>query len=264
MHFSRALGIEAYSLEGNARTFPDHFHSYYVIGFVAKGARLLRCAGRSCELGEGGVMLLNPGDSHGCTPNGGTAFDYIAFNISRAVMSKAARSLARGDEWTEPRFSVNVLRCGETAALAEKLYAAVAEHAPRAEQERAFMALLEKLLPRASAASSLEGGGEDDISMLRRHIEEHYAERLSLSALLSMTDLTKFSMIRAFSRKTGVTPYRYLQAVRLGRAMEFLRRGASPAEAADSAGFADQSHLTNYFRRFTGLTPKQYQKIFTE
>lgn len=209
-------------------------------------------------------MLLNPGDSHGCAPDGGRALDYKAFNISRAVMEKAARTLSRGGEAAEPRFSANVMHDGDIAALAEKLYAAVVERAPRAKQEDAFLALLERLLARSPASGSTQKPKCGTVSLLRRHIEENYAERLSLSALLSMTDLTKFSMIRAFAKETGVTPYRYLQAVRLGRAMELLRRGVPPAEAADAAGFADQSHLTNYFRSFTGLTPKQYQKIFTE
>ena len=35
-------------------------------------------------------------------------------------------------------------------------------------------------------------------------------------------------------------------------------------EAAAMTGFADQSHFTNYFKEFIGLTPKQYQRIFTQ
>ena len=37
-----------------------------------------------------------------------------------------------------------------------------------------------------------------------------------------------------------------------------------PIEAAAMTGFADQSHFTNYFKDFIGLTPKQYQRIFTQ
>jgi len=29
-------------------------------------------------------------------------------------------------------------------------------------------------------------------------------------------------------------------------------------------GFVDQSHFTNFFKEFIGLTPKQYQTIFTK
>lgn len=209
-------------------------------------------------------MLLNPGDSHGCAPDGGSALDYKAFNISRAVMEKGVRTLARDEEATRPHFSANVIHDSAAATLVGKLYAAVAERAPYAKQEAVFAELLEKLLTYASAARSENDGKDVTISALRRHIEKHYTEHLSLSALLQLTELTKFSMIRAFAKETGLTPYRYLQAVRLGRAMELLRRGLPLAAVADAAGFADQSHLTNYFRSFIGLTPKQYQKIFTE
>ncbi len=260
--FCRELGIEAYSLEGNARGFPDHFHNCYVVGFVLKGARVLRCAGKSYELRAGDVMTLNPGDSHGCSPLDG-ALDYRAFNISRAVMARAARELARTG--AEPRFAAKVAGDGVTFELAAKLYAAAGERAPKPDQEAAFLALIERLLPGGAAQCAQNRAEETEpVARIRRYIEKHYAENISLDRLLSMTDLTKFSMIRRFAGETGLTPYHYLQAVRLGRAKEFLRRGLAPAEAADAAGFADQSHLTNYFREFTGLTPKQYQKIFTE
>ena len=37
------LQIEAYRLAGVAQPFPNHFHEYYVIGFVEAGQRLLHC-----------------------------------------------------------------------------------------------------------------------------------------------------------------------------------------------------------------------------
>ncbi len=36
------LCIEAYRFEGIVQPFPNHFHEYYVIGFVEKGERMLR------------------------------------------------------------------------------------------------------------------------------------------------------------------------------------------------------------------------------
>ena len=39
------LHMEAYRFEGLAQPFPNHFHEYYVIGFVEKGERALSCAG---------------------------------------------------------------------------------------------------------------------------------------------------------------------------------------------------------------------------
>ncbi|KIL17388.1 hypothetical protein B4107_0266 [Bacillus safensis] len=37
-----------------------------------------------------------------------------------------------------------------------------------------------------------------------------------------------------------------------------------PVDAAASAGFSDQSHLSHFFSEFIGLTPGQYQQIFVK
>jgi AraC-like DNA-binding protein len=38
-----------------------------------------------------------------------------------------------------------------------------------------------------------------------------------------------------------------------------LSEGVSPAWAAAEAGFADQAHLTRWFRRYYGVTPGAYR-----
>ena len=37
------LHIEAYRFEGIVQPFPNHFHEYYVIGFMEDGERILSC-----------------------------------------------------------------------------------------------------------------------------------------------------------------------------------------------------------------------------
>ena len=70
--------------------------------------------------------------------------------------------------------------------------------------------------------------------------------------------------LRAFAREKGVTPYNYLESLRIGEAKKLLEQGVPPAEAALRTGFSDQSHFTNYFSRFIGLSPGAYREIFTE
>ena len=38
------LRIEAYRFEGIVQPFPNHFHEYYVIGFMEDGERVLSCS----------------------------------------------------------------------------------------------------------------------------------------------------------------------------------------------------------------------------
>jgi len=50
--------------------------------------------------------------------------------------------------------------------------------------------------------------------------------------------------------------------VRINQAKQLLEKGLEPLETAYQTGFSDQSHFTNFFKQFIGITPKQYQKIF--
>ena len=47
------LRIEAYRFEGIVQPFPNHFHEYYVIGFVEDGERCLSCKNREYTISRG-------------------------------------------------------------------------------------------------------------------------------------------------------------------------------------------------------------------
>lgn len=96
------------------------------------------------------------------------------------------------------------------------------------------------------------------------YMEEHFSEHIRLEQLCRAAGLSKSALLRAFAREKGVTPYRYLENIRIGRAKRLLEQGHSPAQAAVSAGFFDQSHFTNYFSRFIGMPPGMYREMFLE
>ena len=60
------LHIEAYSFQGIEKPFLNHFHEYYVIGYVEKGTRVLSCKNKEYRLKPGNIVLFNPGDSQMC------------------------------------------------------------------------------------------------------------------------------------------------------------------------------------------------------
>ena len=93
-------------------------------------------------------------------------------------------------------------------------------------------------------------------------IEQHFAERIYLDQISSYAGLSKSTLLRAFTKSKGVTPYRYLEAVRINAAKKLLGQGVTPLEAAIQTGFSDQSHFTNYFSSFIGLAPGVYRDIF--
>ncbi|MEZ4626977.1 MAG: helix-turn-helix domain-containing protein [Eubacteriales bacterium] len=51
----------------------------------------------------------------------------------------------------------------------------------------------------------------------------HASEQISLDTLGRIAGLSKYHLLRAFTKETGITPYSYLEAIRINRAKMMLR-----------------------------------------
>ncbi|MGD0065190.1 MAG: helix-turn-helix transcriptional regulator [Streptosporangiaceae bacterium] len=71
--------------------------------------------------------------------------------------------------------------------------------------------------------------------------------------------MSRYQLIRAFRSEVGMPPYAWLAQHRVARARALLDRGHGLAETAALTGFADQAHLTRWFRRVVGITPGAYR-----
>ena len=264
VYYDRDLDIEAYNLSGIVQKFPNHFHEYYVIGFIEGGKRHLWCKGKEYDTSAGDLILFNPRDNHYCAPVNGELLDYRAVNIKPEVMSRAVKEIT-GEAYM-PYFTENVVYKSDIAQSVQDLYRAVLNDAPLLEKEENLFFLLDQIL--REYASDFESADvlrpNRQIQSLCQYMEGHFAENVTLDELLSMTDFGKSYLLRSFTRQTGVSPYRYLQTIRLDKAKRFLEEGIAPIDAAGMAGFSDQSHFTHFFKEFIGLTPKQYQRIFQD
>lgn len=242
------LQLEACWLQGFERPFPNHFHEYYVLGLLEGGERRLSCMGREYALRGGHMVLFRPGDSHACFPMGGK-LDYRSLHIPAGIFPASGEL---------PGFSAQVLEDREAAGRFRRLHEEAM--AGRAEKE-ALLDLLE-LLGRRYGRPPEGGEGRREVRAACAFLEERYEERISLEEICRRAGLSKSALLRAFVKEKGVTPYAYLENVRVARARELLAAGASPAEAALGTGFSDQSHFTRVFGRVTGLSPGAYGRVY--
>lgn len=96
------------------------------------------------------------------------------------------------------------------------------------------------------------------VEAAREIIETRYAERASLGALGRAVGMSPFHLARVFRELVGTPPHRYLLRVRLARAAEQLRDGASVTETSFRCGFENLSHFIRSFRRAFGVTPSRF------
>jgi PAS domain S-box-containing protein len=90
-----------------------------------------------------------------------------------------------------------------------------------------------------------------------------FGRSLPVEELAAAVSLSPSQFRRAFKRRFGLTPHRYLRQVRLNAACELLATTDRPvADVAAQTGFCDQSHLTNELVRHIGLPPRRYREAF--
>ena len=105
-----------------------------------------------------------------------------------------------------------------------------------------------------------KGLSPERLQRVRDYIEAHLDDDLSLTVLADIACLSPYHFSRSFKEATEVGPHRYVMQRRLARAKILLRRTNQPlAWVSQEAGFADQSHLTQMFRREMGVTPGRYR-----
>lgn len=257
------LRIEAYRFEGIVQPFPNHFHEYYVIGFIEEGERCLSCRNREYTIKKGDIILFNPGDNHACVQSDGGTLDYRGINISKEVMLNLAEEVT--GKRSLPGFSENVIYSEEAACYLRPLHDLIMKGSCEFGKEENLLLLLSLLIQKYSQPFEnciLEY--PDEIEKACRFMEKHYAKRIYLDQICRCVGLSKSTLLRTFTRTKGVTPYSYLENIRIGKARKLLEQGALPVEAALQTGFSDQSHFTNYFSRYIGLAPGVYREIFFE
>lgn len=262
--FDTDLGVESYVFRGVLQKFPNHFHEHYVIGLIEGGHRALVCKGHSYRLGPGDLVFFNPRDNHACAPVGDGGLDYRFLNIKPEVMAHAARDITGRDGG--PVFAQPVAPGGDFVPDLCELHDLIMEGAKSLRKEELFFFLLGRLLSEYAGAS---GGAEParphpSVDAVRAYLEAHYAESVSLDELSALAGLSKYHLLRCFTRRMGISPYSYLETLRVDQARRLLAQGVSLAETAQATGFADQSHFTRFFKQVTGVTPGQYRTVFLE
>tara|TARA_R110001599_G_scaffold80594_1_gene217657 strand:- start:3552 stop:4181 length:630 start_codon:yes stop_codon:yes gene_type:complete len=98
----------------------------------------------------------------------------------------------------------------------------------------------------------------------REYIHDSLDSHITLDDLALVSGREKWSLSRDFRALYGTSPYRYLTMRRLAFVKRYLTQGYSLSYASVSAGFNDQSHMTNHFKKAFGLTPTHWLSRFKQ
>ena len=258
--YDQQLSVEAYQFEGIKQKFPNHFHQFYVIGFIEKGKRFLSCKNKEYVIAPNDLLLINPYDSHYCEQIDNTLLDYRSLHIEPAVMKTLCYWITEKEQL--PIFQQTVIPRYRDINDFKQLHKLILSNKQSMEKEEAFYLFMGNLLQHYASFSDEKDEPSQNIQQAVLYIQQHFDQPITLDFLSELMSINKYSLIRQFTHFQGVTPHQYVTAIRIGEAKKLMEHQENLSDIAMATGFSDQSHFTRAFKALIGVTPKQYMNSY--
>jgi len=236
--------------------FAPHRHDTYAIGLTTHGVQRFYYRGADRAAVPGDAFVLHPDEAHDGRPGTDGGYGYRVVYLAPDLVARALPG---------PVLPFVAEAVSRHPALIRAVAAALrsAEDGPEDLGRTDALARLADALSALSGRPSEPAGRVDVATMLsvRDRLADLAPGRPDAAALAREHGLDRFTLARQFRRLFGVSPQRYVTLRRLALARQAVARGESLAEAALSAGFSDQSHMTRQFGAAYGVSPGAWRDL---
>lgn len=111
----------------------------------------------------------------------------------------------------------------------------------------------------------IEQKNENMIRELTEYLDANYTENITLEKLSSIMHISVSHISHLFKRETGLSPMQYVIHRRIGEAQSLLAETTIPIkQIEEQLGFGSSCHLTAMFKKYVGISPREYRKYFTD
>ena len=231
---------------------PPHAHRQPYICFVLEGSWLEQFEGGDRTCRPRTLVYHPPGEVHSddFSAQPGRVFAIEMDDRWRDCLERLPPVLGRSHQ----------IAGGTVAATVDRIYDESRRRDRYAELVvEGLMLELIGMLGRASSSSSLDSAPRW-LRSAEEILQREFRAPPEVVELASFVGVHPAHLSRAFRARHGCSISEHVRRLRIEYACDALATtNSSLAEIAYDAGFADQSHFTNTFRRVTGLTPGRFR-----
>jgi len=128
---------------------------------------------------------------------------------------------------------------------------------------RAVVLIVQKMIRTSALAVNRENNFA--VKTIRRYIQEHYAENLTLTQLAELVNVDEYYLSHAFKKITHYSPQQYILRRRIGKAQCLLIYTSLPlTEIAARVGYEDSNYFSRVFKKVIGMSPRLYRQKWRE
>lgn len=264
---------------GTCRESVDDAHISYREALQAMNVRFYRS--------KGGIFLYNETARKEGEQEEGTILDDEAFDrLEREIvmqMRGAAyeQALDKMERWLErfqtaPRYGKHEINVRATAfilelqRLAEEKNATTfewkqhlvnwMEQIPQVETLDELSTIMKKIMQSLVEALCRQRSLHRTVQLAVDLIREKYNTNLTLDAVARAAYVSNTYLSSLFKQELGINFLDYLHQYRIEKAKELLAQNLKMFAVAKLVGYQEERHFSATFKKWTGLTPSQYQK----
>lgn len=255
--FQGRLRNVTWSLYSDEWNCSMHSHRHAELFFILGGRGEMQLRDRSVPLAGRDLVVVNPGVFHGERSQCGDPLEYIVLGVENLELladDQGYIHLPIQSGWESLtgclRLMLQELRDGREGC------GAVCQHM--------LEVILLQLLRQqevALAPAPADPSGSRECDLVRRYIDDHFKEPLTLDQLSKLAHINKYYLVHAFRKEYGTSPISYQIARRIQES-KFLLASSDHAlsQIAHILGFSSLSYFSQSFRRAEGMSPLEYRK----
>ncbi len=249
-----------------------HCHSNYVeMSLIISGSGRYRINDEIYDVEEGDLLIFNPGVYHQALTDGkgSPAVEFFVGFTDIQLTGHTANNFDITDGpimHTDGEFRQKLLRI--TLKMSEENEVL---RTGRYFMLRSYLVEMLLLIVRELSEPIDRKDGYAFESVSRKYVveqiinyfEDHYAEKISLDQIAGNMYLSPYYISKIFKSETGDAPISYLIDIRLGHAMNILRKGEydSIQQVAQMVGYDDAYHFSKLFKKKYNISPSKVKKM---
>lgn len=257
----------------------------FSIRFGLNGTQEYQIKDRVLQVNQQQFLVMNAGTEYNVKAQNGEDTTMLAFCFNEDFVSDFVSSHSSSDEdlidrngiydliETSPEFPLHTLLVDEEVkpVIRDIIHAKLYLSADEVDNYSIFNRILEMVFADCSAQlhnlenqkivkQSTKVELYKRLSIARDYIQAHYCEEINLNELSKVACLSPYHFHRAFKRTFGITPKKYVTALRIERAKWLLKnRDSNVQSVCNEIGFKDVSSFTRLFSSYTQATPSAYR-----
>ena len=233
----------------------NHAELFYIVG--GKGQFLIE--DQLYPVNTNHLVIINPNVTHTEVSLNAQPLEYIVLGIEGVELSISENS--NGQFCILDHFeSMDITSC------LRNILREMEQKQPGYEDIcQAFMEILIIRLMRSTGLSvptePQNSVGNHQCAAVRRYIDHHFKESLTLDQLAEEAHMNKFYLSHAFKQEYGISPINYMISRRLEESKYLLAEtDLSMSQIAQLLGFSSLSYFSQVFRKTQGLSPMEYRQ----